>query len=126
MNEPVRPYRGPWETIFFAWAALIVPFILVIWCAIRYRVCTGQPINRARASSPRSTARRRPIRSDSKARAYVADLSARIAEQTARNQRASEFLDWVTAMLWIGFVFVPMTSPSPSTSRLCWWTGAIS
>jgi hypothetical protein len=49
------------------------------------------------------------IRSDSEARAYVADLSARIAEQTARNQRASEFLDWVTAMLWIGFVFVPMT-----------------
>ena len=49
------------------------------------------------------------ISSDSEARAYVADLSARIAEQTARNQRASEFLDWVTAMLWIGFVFVPMT-----------------
>ncbi len=49
------------------------------------------------------------IRSDDEARAYVADLSARIAEQTARNQRASEFLDWVTVMLWIGFVFVPMT-----------------
>lgn len=49
------------------------------------------------------------ISSDNEARAYVADLSARIAEQTARNQRASEFLDWVTAMLWIGFVFVPMT-----------------
>lgn len=49
------------------------------------------------------------ISSDSAARAYVADLSARIAEQTARNQRASESLDWITAMLWIGFVFVPMT-----------------
>ena len=49
------------------------------------------------------------ISSDDEARAYVANLSARIAEQTARNQRASEFLDWVTAMLWIGFVFVPMT-----------------
>ena len=47
--------------------------------------------------------------SENEARAYVADLSARIAEQTARNKRASEYLDWITAMLWIGFVVVPMT-----------------
>ena len=47
MNEPVRPYRGPWETIFFAWAALVVPFILFIWVTMVYQSCTGQASNRA-------------------------------------------------------------------------------
>ena len=47
MNEPLRPYRGPWETIFFAWAALIVPFILFIWVTMAYQSCTGQTSNRA-------------------------------------------------------------------------------
>jgi hypothetical protein len=42
MNETPRPYRGPWETIFFAWAILIVPFILFIWVTMAYQSCTGQ------------------------------------------------------------------------------------
>jgi hypothetical protein len=51
MNEPLRPYRGPWETIFFAWAALIVPFILFIWVTMAYQSCTGQASNRAPADA---------------------------------------------------------------------------
>ena len=51
MNEAPRPYRGPWETIFFAWAALIVPFILFIWVTMAYQSCTGQASNRALAGA---------------------------------------------------------------------------
>ena len=41
------------------------------------------------------------------ARTYVRDLTARVAEQTARNRATGEFLDWIQAMLLAGFLIVP-------------------
>ena len=40
-GEPVRPYRGPWQTIFVAWAANFALLFILAWIWGAYRACTG-------------------------------------------------------------------------------------